>query len=234
MKEKCNPRRVGAHLPGERKQAMNATKTKLGLLGAMVFSMIALPTYGAPPAGRNHDPRGRQGSIDSRGRGRRVDSRHVDRRDIGPGRRDSRKDVNVRIRIGPGPVLARRPAPVRYEIRTETVLVEPAHYEIRTERVLVMEGHWEERVIPGRREFLRDSRGNLHEVQATPDRVERTWCPPVYETRIVKVLVPARYETRTVRVPVTDRWDGRYDTRTSVAGSAIGAGLQILGQILNR
>ena len=198
---------------------MNATKAKLGLLGAMVFSMIALPTYGAPPARRNNDPRGRQGLIANR----RRDQRH-----------DSRKDVNVRIRIGSGPVLARRPEPVRYETRTETVLVEPAHYEIRTEHVLVMEGHWEERVIPGRREFLRDSRGNLHEVQVTPDRVERTWCPPVYETRTVKVLVPARYETRTVRVPVAYHWDDRYVDRTSAAEGAIGIGLRILGQVLNQ
>ena len=219
---------------------MNATKTKLGLLGAMVFSMIALPAYGAPPARRNDGPRGRQVSIDNRGRVQRVDPRHDrdDRRDFRPGRNESRKDVNVRIRIGSGPVLARYPEPVRYETRTETVLVEPAHYEIRTEDVLVMEGHWEERVIPGRRELLRDSRGNLHEVQVTPDRVERTWCPPVYGTRTVKVLVPARYETRTVRVPVTDRWDDRYgdrrDHRSSAAGAAIGIGLRILGEVLNR
>jgi len=198
---------------------MNATKTKLGLLGAMVFSMIALPAYAAPPAGRNNNPRGRQGQIDSRG----YNQRH-----------DSREDVNVQIHTGSGPILPRRPQPVRYETRTETVLVEPAHYEIRTESVLVQEGHWEDRVIPGRRELLRDSRGNLHEVQVTPDRVERTWCPPVYETRTVKVLVPARYETRTVRVPVTDRWDDRYDNRASVAQGAIGIGLQILGQVLNR
>ena len=215
---------------------MNATKTKLGLLGAMVFSMMALPAYAAAPARRNDGPRGRRVSIGNRGRVQRHDSRHDrgDRRDFRPGRDRSRKDVNVRIRIGSGPVVARYPQPVRYETRTETVLVEPAHYEIRTEDVLVMEGRWEERVIPGRRELLRDSRGNLHEVQVTPDRVERTWRPPVYETRTVKVLVPARYETRTVRVPVIDRWDDRRDDRTSAAGAAIGIGLRILGQVLNR
>ena len=219
---------------------MNATKTKLGLLGAMVFSMIALPTYGAPPAGRNNALRGRPGPVDTRGRVQKDDSRYDrdDRRDIGQGRNDSRKDTKVQIRIGTGPVLARHPQPVRYETRTETILVEPAHYEIRTEDVLVSEGHWEEIVIPGRREFLRDSYGNLHEIQITPDRVERTWCSPAYETRTVRVLVPARYETRTVRVPVTDRWGDRYDDRrddrSSAVGSAIGVGLQILGQVLNR
>ena len=203
---------------------MKAKKTKLGVLGAVVFSMIALPAYAAPPIRR-------QGPIANRPRDRRG---RDDRRDFPPGRNGSRKDVNVQVRIGSGPILPRYPEPVRYEIRTETVLVEPAHYEIRTERVLVAEGHWEERVIPGRRELLRDSRGNLHAVQVTPDRVERTWCPPVYETRTVKVLVPARYETRTVRVPVTGRWDDRHGNRSSLAGGAIGVGLQILGQVLNR
>ena len=202
---------------------MNATKTKLGLLGAMMFSMIALPAYAARPTRRNKGPRGRQSRIGNRGRDRRN---------------DSRKDVNLQIRVGSRLILARRPLPVRYETRTETVLVEPAHYEIRTENVLVEQGHWEKRVIPGRREFLRDSRGNLHQVQVTPDRVKRTWCPPVYQTRKVKVLVPARYETRTVRVPVTDRWNERYnnrrDDRTSAAGGAIGIGLRILKQVLNR
>ena len=215
---------------------MNATKTKLGLLGAMVFSMIALPTYGAPPAGRPNALRGRQGSIDTRGRVQRVDSRRDrdDRRDIRPGRNDSRKDVNVQIRIGSGPIFAPRPEPVRYGTRTETVLVEPAHYEVRTERVLVQEGHWKNRLIPGERELLRDSHGNLHEVQVTPDRVERVWCPPVYETRTVKVLVPARYGTRTVRVPVPDRRGDRHGDRPSPAGAAIGFGLQILARVLNR
>ena len=198
---------------------MNATKTKLGLLAATVFSMIALPAYAAAPARRSDGPRGRQVSMDNRRRVQRV---------------DSRKDVNVRVRIGSGPVVARHRQPVRYETRTETVLVEPAHYEIRREAVLVMEGHWEERVIPGRRELLRDSRGNLHEVQVTADRVERTWRPPVYETRTVKVLVPARYETRTVRAAVIDRYGDRRHDRSSVAGAAIGVGLRILGQVLNR
>jgi len=215
---------------------MNATKTTLGLLGAMMFSMVALPAYAAPPSGRKDEPRGRQSQIDHRGRDQRSDARYDrdDRRDIRPGRDDSRKGVNVQIRIGSGPIVVRRPEPVRYETRTETVLVEPAHCETRTETVLATEGHWEERVIPGRRELLRDSRGSLHEVQVTPDRVERVWCPPVYETRTVTVLVPARYEFRTVLVPVTDRWDDRYENHASVAEGAIGIGLQILGQVLNR
>ncbi len=46
--------------------------------------------------------------------------------------------MNVQVRIGSGPVLPGYPEPIRYEIRTETVLVEPAHYEIRTERVRVL------------------------------------------------------------------------------------------------
>ena len=141
----------------------------------------------------------------------------------------SRKDVNVQVHIGTGPIVGRSPEPVRYETRTESVLVEPAHYETRTETALVTDGHWEDRVIPGQREVLRDSRGNLHEVQVTPDRVERVWCPPVYGTRTVQVLVPARYETRIVRVPVNDRCD-----RISTTQGAIGIGLQILGQILAR
>jgi len=211
---------------------MNATRTRLGLLGAVVLGMISLTAHAAPPARRNDDRRGRQGHIGRRDRSPSKDARHGrdDRRNVRPGRNEPRKNVNVRVRIGSGPILPRHPAPVRYETRTETVLVEPAHYELRTETVLVAEGHWEERVIPGRRELLRDSRGNLHEVQVTPDRVQRVWCPPVYETRTVKVLVPARYETRTVRVPVTDPYDGR----TRAAGAAIGIGLRILGQVLNR
>lgn len=215
---------------------MNATRTRLGMLGAMVFSMIALPAYAAPPTGQKDDPRGRQSQIDPRGRDQRGDARYYrdDRRDIGPGRTDSHKEVNVQVRIGSGPIVAPRRQSAHYEARTETVLVEPAHYETRTENVLVQEGRWEERVIPGKREVLRDSRGNLHEVQVTPDRVEQVWCPPVYETRTVTVLVPARYETRTVRVPVTDRWNDRYEGRDNIAESAIGIGLQILGQVLNR
>ena len=186
---------------------MNAKKITLGLLGTLVLAMTALPAYAAPRGGRKADPRGRGGSIATR---------------RPAPRQDARRDTNVRVRINP--------APVRYEIRTETVLVAPAHYELRTEQVLVRAGGWEERVIPGRREILRDSYGRLHEVQVTPDRVERVWCPPLYETRTVRVLVPARYETRTVRVPVTDR----YGTRTSPARAAIGIGLRILGQVLNR
>jgi hypothetical protein len=186
--------------------------------------MIALPAYAAQPVGRNDDPRGAQGQLGNRGQDQRNDFR--------PGRNDSGRDANFQIRIGPGPVIARRPEPVRYETRTETVLVEPAHYEVRTETVLVREGHWEESLIPGRWEYLRDSYGNLHRVQITPDRVERTWCPPAYETRTVKVLVPARYETRTVLVPVYGRVDGRLDNRTETVVNAIGVGLQILD--LNR
>jgi hypothetical protein len=186
---------------------MNATKTKLGLLGALVFSLVALPAYAAPPAGRYNDLRG---------------AAH------------GRKDVDVHVHIGTGRIRSHYPRPIRYETRTETVLVEPAHYETRTKTVLVKEGHWEDRVIPGRREVLRDSYGNLHEVQVTPDRVERVWCPPVYETRTVRVLVPARYETRVVRVPVYDRGCGRNDNRSKPAKRAVGIGLQILGRILAR
>ena len=206
---------------------MNATRTTSGLIATLMFSLIALPALAAPPAGRANDPRSQ---IDHRGRTPARDVRHSDRRDIGPVRADPRKDVTVQVQIGSGPVIVRHPEPVRYEIRTETVLVEPARYEMRTETVLVQEGYWQERVIPGRRELLRDSRGNLHEVQVTPDRVERVWHPPVYETRTVKVLVPARYETRTVRVPVYDH----YDARISTTQAAIGVGLQVLGQILVR
>ncbi len=192
---------------------MNATKTKLGLLGAIVFSMIALPAYAAPPRGRADDHRG---PVANRGRDQRADSRY------------DRDAVRVRLRIVPGH--DRAPGPIRYETRTETVLVEPAHYEIRTQQVLVMEGRWQERVIPGKRELLRDSRGNLHKVQITPDRVERIWCPPVYETRTVKVLVPARYVSRTVRAAVT----ARRNDRTSTTKAAIGIGLRILDQVLHR
>lgn len=194
---------------------MNATTTKLGLLGAIVLAMIALPAYAAPSRGRADNHRGQ---LANQGRDLRADSRSV------------RNDSNVRIRIEP----SRRPEPIRYEtryeIRTETVLVEPAHYETRTQQVLVAEGRWQERVVPGQREWLRDSRGQLHEVQLTPDRVERIWCPPVYETRTVRVLVPARYETRTVRVPVTVR----RDSRTNTTKAAVGLGLRILGQVLRR
>ena len=218
---------------------MNATKTKLGLLAATVLSMVALPAYAAP-ANRKEAPRGRQLQIQKRDRDQKTDFRKDrDRRDIKYDRDDT--DVRVQVRIG-GPVIVHRPEPVQYETRMETVLVEPAHYEVRTEEVLVQEGRWEERLIPGRREMLRDSRGNYHEVQVTADRIERVWCPPVYETRTVKVLVPARYETRTVRVPVSDRYDercddrcdDRHDGRTSTARQAIGIGLQILGQVLDR
>ena len=214
---------------------MNAAKTKMGLLGTMVLSLIALPAYAAPPSGRHGDPRGRQGQMGSRGRDTRNDTRYgrTGRRDPRPGRDDSRRDVNFQVRIGSGPVYVSRPKPARYETRTETVLVEPAHYEVRAERVIVREGRWEERLIPGRTELLRDSYGRLHEVQVVPDRVERVWCPPVYETRTVKVLVPARYETRTVRVPVTERWDDRHG-KLRPAEAAIGLGLQILAQVLNR
>lgn len=192
---------------------MNATKAKLGLLGAIVFSMIALPAYAAPPLGHADD---HLGPVANRGRDQRADFRY------------DRNDVNFRIRIEPGH--DHRPEPILYETRTETVLVEPAHYEIRTQEVLVMEGRWEEPVIPGRRELLRDSRGNLHEVQITPGRMERIWCPPVYETRTVKVLVPVRYVTRTVRVPVMDR----SNDRTSTTDAAIGIGLRIIEQVLHR
>jgi len=184
---------------------MNATKTKLGLLGAIVFAMIALPAYAAPPRGRADD---RRGTAANRGRDRDA--------------------VNGCIRIEPGH--DRRPGPIRYETRTETVPVEPAHYEIRTHKVLVMAGRWQERAIPGKSEWLRDARGNLHQVRITPDRVERIWCPPLYETRTVKVLAPARYVTRTVRVPVMDR----YNDRTSTTKVAIGIGLRILDQVLHR
>lgn len=203
---------------------MNATKTRLGLLGTLVFSLVTLPAYAAWPTDRHNDSRLYQGRIDNRGHDQKADFRN-DFRSAAPGRRD----VNVQVHIGRGPVWGRYPEPVRYETRTETVLVEPAHYETRTETVLVTDGHWEERMIPGQREVLRDSRGNLHEVQVTPDRMGRVWCPPVYGTRTVQVLVPARYETRIVRVPVNDRCDS-----ISTTQGAIGLGLQILGQVLAR
>jgi len=194
---------------------MNTTTTKLGLIGTIALAMIALPTYAGPARGRADAHRKPS-----------ANHRHDHRADY----RGGRNDANFRIRIEP----SRHPAPIRYETRyetrTETVLVEPAHYETRTQQVLVAAGRWQERVVPGKREWLRDSRGQLHEVQITPDRVERIWCPPVYETRTVRVLVPARYETRTVRVPVTVR----RDYRTSTTRAAVGLGLRILGQVLNR
>ena len=192
---------------------MNATKTKLGLLGAIVFSMIALPASAAPPRGRSDD---HHGPIVNRGHVQKSYSR------------SDRGAVDFRLRVEASH--HRRPEPIRYETRTETVLVEPAHYEVRTQQVLVTAGRWENRVIPGKREWLRDSRGQLHEVQITPDRVERIWCPPEYETRTMKVLVPARYVTRTVRVPVTYR----HHDRTSTAKAAVGIGLRILEQVLHR
>ncbi len=208
---------------------MNATNIKLGLIGALVLSTVALPAYSAPSAGRHNDPRANQRRIGDHGRYQKADFRHASRYAA-----PRRKDVNVQVHIGNGPIAGRYPQQVRYGTRTETVLVERAHYETRTQTVLVTAGRWEDRVIPGRREYLRDSRGNLHEIQVTPDRVERIWCPPVYKTRTVQVLIPARYETRVVRVPVNDRRYDRRDSRTSITRGAIGVGLQVLGQILAR
>jgi hypothetical protein len=210
---------------------MNAT-TKLGLLGAALLVMVALPVYGRGPAGRDDGRRGRDRVVDRGGRDHRSGERdwHRGRDERRGSRHHDRDDDNlqVRIRIGSGTVV-HSPQPVRYRLVTQTVLVEPAHYETRIERVLVRQGYWQERVIPGRREYVRDSRGNLHEVQVTPDRVERVWIEPVYETRTVRVLVPARYETRTVRQPV-----GGSCGSVSTTYQSIGSGLQILGRVLIR
>ena len=211
---------------------MNATKTKLGLIGALVFSMLALPAFAGPGTGRNADFRAGRDQVDKRGRIPTGASRH-DRFKVA-GRSGVRKDLGIQLHIGSGPIVARHREPARYETRTETVLVERAHYETRTKTVLVREGRWEDRLIPGRREILRYSRGNLHEVQVTPARVGKVWCPPVYETRTVRVLVPARYETRTIRVPVNDRRDAGRGHDKPAAQRAVGIGLQILGQILSR
>lgn len=212
---------------------MNATKTALGMVGTLVLCVAALPAWaGGPAAGRDY----RDGWGQSNIAGRWDVSRHDadrDARDRHDGDRDGHDRIDLRLNIG-GPICPPAPQAIRYETRTQTVLVEPAHYETRTEQVLVREGRWEDRIIPGKTEWLRDSRGNYHQVQVTPDRVERVWAPPVYQERTVQVFVPDRYETRVVQVPVVvggcdDRGDGR-----RVAGAAIVAGLRVLDHVLSR
>ncbi len=71
----------------------------------------------------------------------------------------------------------------------------PARYEDRVERVLVRAGYWREEAVPatfglrfdfGCRRFVR--------VVVRPASVTRTWVPPVYGERVVRVLVPGRWD----------------------------------------
>ena len=71
----------------------------------------------------------------------------------------------------------------------------PARTEDRVERVLVRAGYWREETVPasfglrfdfGCRRFVR--------VQLRPASVTRTWVPPVYGERVVRVLVPGRWD----------------------------------------
>jgi Ni/Co efflux regulator RcnB len=64
------------------------------------------------------------------------------------------------------------------------------HYVRREERVLVEPGHYEERRIPAVYETRYDHCGRPYRVMVCPERCERAWCPPRYETRCVKVWVP--------------------------------------------
>lgn len=71
----------------------------------------------------------------------------------------------------------------------------PARYEDRVERVVLRDGYWREESVPatvgvrfdfGCRRFVR--------VVLRPSSVSRTWVPPVYGERVVRVLVPGRWD----------------------------------------
>jgi hypothetical protein len=87
----------------------------------------------------------------------------------------------------------RMPGFARVEVRR--IVWRPAHYEDRIERVVVREGSWREEAVPATFGLRLDfGRRRLVRVVVSPAAVVRTWTPPVYGERVVRVLVPGRWD----------------------------------------
>ena len=71
----------------------------------------------------------------------------------------------------------------------------PGHFEDRVERTLVRDGFWREEAVPAAAELRFDFAGRRFvRVVVRPAAVVRTWVPPVYGERVVRVYVPGRWE----------------------------------------
>ena len=91
---------------------------------------------------------------------------------------------SIAVQFGGGecyaPAVERRMTQGHYEVRCETVLVEPERHERR----------W----VPARYETRWDPCGHPHQVLVSEGHYRTAWVPARYETREVRVWVPGCYE----------------------------------------